>query len=226
MRCFGLSSALILPFLLGGCAAEVAFDPEYVSPATPSYLAEAEIVILLHDHDLEYVYDGAADSLVGQSTSLTMPIGDIMREISAHVFQSCFMFGVVFTEELVPDMRYIIAIEPEIRDFSYRFDRRIEEGFVDVTSTDDGFAETPFSTITPSVQFEVGLTAYNSSGDVVLENTYQSGRVAGESYVTSNRPYELINATFHAALQDIMLTVAEDIRPLLVGECTITDVAG
>ena len=225
MRCFGLSSVLVLPVLLGGCAAEVVFDPEYVSPAEPSYLAEAEIVVLMHDHDLEYVYDGTADSLVGQSTSLTMPIGDIMREISAHVFQSCFMFGVVFTEELVPNMRYVIAIEPEIRDFSYRFDRRIEEGFVDVTPTDDGFAETPFSTIIPSVQFEVGLTAYNSFGDVVLENTYQSGRVAGESYVISNRPYELINATFHTALQDIMLTVAEDIRPLLVGECTITDVA-
>jgi hypothetical protein len=95
-----------------------------------------------------------------------------------------------------------------------------------VNSTDEGFTETPLSTITPSVEFDMDLTAYNAAGDVVLERTYQSGRVAGESYVVTNRPYERINATFHTALQDMMLTVADDIRPLLVGQCSITDVAG
>jgi len=226
MRRFNSSLFLVLPAFLAGCAAEVAFEPEYVAPASASYLAEAEIVILMHDHDVDYIYDGPADSLVGQSTSLTMPIGDIMREISARVFQSCFAFGVVFTEELVPDMSDIIAIEPEIRDFSYRFDRRYEEGFIEVSPTDEGIAGTQVSTITPSVQFDMDVTAYNSSGGIALEKTYQSGRVAGESYVVSNRPYELINATFHAALQDMMLTVAEDIRPLLVGQCSITDIVG
>ena len=80
------------------------------------------------------------------------------------------------------------------------------------------------TTITPSIQFELALKAYNSAGNVVLEETYPSGLVSGESYFTSYRPHERINATFHAALQDVMLTVAEDIRPFLVGQCDITDV--
>jgi len=216
---------LAVLLLAGGCAVEVEFESEYVSAQTPSYVAEAEIVVLMHDHDLEYVYEGSANTLVGESTTLTMPIGSIMREISARVFQSCFTYGVVFAEELPPGMSYIIAIEPEIREFSYRYDRQTEEGFIDVTSTDDGFVGIPVTRITPSIEFEMALTTYDASGNVSLEKTYSSGRVAGESYITTSQPYERINATFHSALQDIMLTVAEDIRPLLVGECTITDAA-
>ena len=209
--------------ILGGCAVEVEYDPEFVSEATPNYMAEAEIVVVMHDHDLEYVYEGSAESLVGGSSTLTMPIGDIMREITARVFQSCFMFGVVFTEEFIPEMRYIIAIEPEIRDFSYRYDRRLEEGFIDVRPSEDGFENAPITTITPRVEFELALKAYNSAGDVVLEKTYPSGLVSGESYIVTNRPQDRINAAFHGALQDVMLTVAEDIRPLLVGKCEISD---
>ena len=210
---------------LGGCAYEVEFESAYVSEEVPSYLAEAEIVVLMHDHDVELVYEGGPDSRVGETTTITMPIGDIMREISARVFQSCFMYGVVFTEALVPDMQYIVAIEPEIRDFSYQYDRRVEPGVIEIRPTRDGESveEIPVSTITPQVEFELALTAYDSTGAVVLEKSYPSGLVSGESYVVTYRPHERINETFHAALQDIMLNVAEDIRPLLVGQCEITN---
>ena len=212
----------------GGCAHEVAFEPAYVSTESPSYVAEAEIVILMHDHDLELIYEGGAESLVGESSTITMPIGAIMREIAARVFQSCFMYGVVFTEALVPEMQYIIAIEPEIRDFAYRYDRRVEPGFVDVVpaAAGGGFEEVPITTITPSVEFELALKAYDAGGEVVLEKSYPSGLVSGESYVVTYRPQERINATFHTALNDIMLAVAEDIRPLLVGQCEMTDLEG
>ena len=214
---------LIALFVLSGCAVEVEYESEYVSEVAPSYLAETEILILMHDHDLEYVYEGRPDSLIGETITLTMPIGSIMREVAGRVFQSYFMYGVVFTEEFVPDVRYIIAIEPEIRDFSYRYDRRVEQNVIDMRPTEDGIEAIPVTIITPSIQFELALTAYDSSGNVVLEKTYSSGLVSGESYIVTSRPHERINATFHASLQDIMLTVAEDIRPLLVGQPDIID---
>jgi len=225
MRLWSISLAFLA---LGGCAYEVEFDPAFVSAEVPSYTAEAEIVVLMHDHDLELVYEGSPDSAVGESTTLTIPIGAVMREISARVFQSCFTYGVVFTEQLLPGMQYLLAIEPEIRDFSYQYDRRVEQGLVEVRPTRDGqeVEEVPVSTITPQVQFELGLRAYGPGGSVVLEKTYPSGLVSGESYIVTYRPHERINATFHSALQDIMLAVAEDIRPLLVGQCEMTDLDG
>jgi len=64
--------------------------------SAPSYVADAEVVILMHPHDTEYVYQGAPTTQVGEFTTLTIPIGNIMQEIAAEVFSSCFSFGVVF----------------------------------------------------------------------------------------------------------------------------------
>ncbi len=206
---------LSLAAALAACAYEVGFDAEYVTEDTPSYIAEAEIVVLMHPHDTENVFQGNPTTEVGSFTTLTVPIGNIMQEITAEVFQTCFAYGVVFTQELTSDMAYIVAIEPEIMNFSYGYDR--------VPLDPTGGEEVPRSMTTPQVEFDLTVRAYDSSGSTVLERTYASGLVSGESYEITNRPYERINETFHGALQEIMVRVADDIRPLLVGQCEITD---
>lgn len=216
MKQIGIASTA-LGLALSACTYQVEYDPNYVGEETPSYVADAEIVILMHPHDTEYVFQGSPETQVGEFTTLTIPIGNIMQEIAAEVFQSCFAYGVVFTQELTGDMNYLVAIEPEFHNFSYAYDRYPIE-----TAPD----EPPRSITTPEVQFELSVKAYDSTGKTVLERNYESGRVAGESYEVTNRPYERINETFHTALQQVMLRVADDIRPLLVGQCTITDLAG
>jgi hypothetical protein len=201
----------------GGCAYQVDYEADYVADEQPSYIADAEIVVLMHPHDTEYVFQGAPTSAVGEFTTLTIPIGNIMQEITAEVFSSCFAYGVVFTESLSRDMNYLVAIEPEILDFSYQYDRAPIGSQID---------QEPRFLTTPRVAFELSVKAYDSVGETVLENTYASGSVAGEPYEITSRPYERINATFHSALQDVMLRVADDIRPLLVGQCEISDVTG
>jgi len=215
MKVFGITPLLFV-VALAGCAYQVGYEPAYVSEEAPSYLAQAEIVILMHPHDTEAVFQGSPTTSVGGFTTLTIPIGNIMQEITAEVFHSCFAFGVVFTQELNPDMAYLVAIEPEIQNFSYAYDR------VPIEAAPD---EPPRSVTTPAVEFDLAVNAYDSGGRTVLERTYSSGRVAGEPYEVTNRPYERINATFHTALQQVMLRVAADIRPLLVGQCEITDLA-
>jgi hypothetical protein len=211
---------LLMPSLaavLSACAYEVGFDAEYVTEETPSYIAEAEIVVLMHPHDTESVYQGTPTTEVGSFTTLTVPIGNIMQEITAEVFQTCFAYGVVFTQELTNDMAYIVAIEPEIMNFSYGYDR--------VPLDPTGGEEMPRSITTPQVEFDLSVRAYDSAGSTMLERTYASGLVSGESYEVTNRPYERINETFHGALHELMVRVADDIRPLLVGQCDITDFA-
>jgi len=202
--------------LIAGCAYRVGYEPDYVADEAPGYVADTEIVVLMHPHDTEYVYQGSPTTTVGDFTTLTIPIGNIMQEITAEVFSSCFSYGVVFTDSLSRDMAFLVAIEPEIRNFSYAYDR---------TPIPARFDEEQRYSTTPHVEFELSVKAYDAGGETVLDRVYASGPVAGEPYEVTSRPYERINATFHAALQDLMLRVADDIRPLLVGQCEITDLA-
>jgi len=205
-----------LATLIAGCATEVAYQPEYLSDAIPSYLAETQILILMDEDDLEYVYEGTADSFIGQNVTLRMPIGAITREIAANVFQSHFNYGVVFAATPPRDVRYVVAIEPEIRNFSYRYDQYVDQTVIEMRELGTGGIEAvPATIITPSIQFELVLRAFDAQGNVVLERDYDSGVVAGESYYVTSRPHERVNATFHAALQDMMLTVADDLQPIL-----------
>ena len=209
-------AVVVIASAVFGCATEVGYQPEYLASPIPSYLAETQILVLMDNTDLEYVYEGTADSFIGQNVMLRMPIGAITREIAASVFQSYFNYGVVFAASPPPDVRYVVAIEPEIRNFSYRYDQYIDQSVVEMRPLDQGGLEAvPATIITPSIQFELAMRAYDPVGTVVLERTYRSGLVSGQSYYVTSRPHERINATFHATLQDMMLMVAEDLRPLL-----------
>jgi len=209
------TSLLIGSVILGGCTAEGLYEPEYLSKVTPPYLAENKIVILMHEHDEQQVFTGKPESAIGENITLVMPIGTILREVAANVFRSFFMYGVVFTDKLVPDLRYQVALEPEIRNFGYRYDRQIEGDLFNIRpgTGGDGVSAEPISTITPSVHFDLAVKAYDANNKVLLDKVYQSGWVAGESYIVTSRPHEHVNATFHQALQQTLEKVAVDIRP-------------
>lgn len=218
MRMYG-PMILTLPLALSACApVEVAFEPDYLEAAVPSYLAETQVLVLMEAADIDYVFEGPAESFVGQGINLRIPIGAITREITAGVLRSHFNYGVVFAGEMPDDLPYVIAIEPEIMDFSYRYDQFIDDTIIEMQPVGESFEPVAATVITPSIQFELDLAAYDPDGNVVLEKSYPSGIVAGESYIVTSRPHERINATFHSALQNIMLQVAEDIRPILADQ--------
>jgi hypothetical protein len=75
------------------------------------------------------------------------------------------------------------------------------------------------------VNISVAVKAHNLAGATVLDKIYDSGVMAGESYMVTSRPAERINRTLHATLHSLMLKLAADLRPLLLEECEITDVA-
>lgn len=213
-------AVLVAVALISGCTAQGLFEAEYLTPVAAPYQAETKIVVLMHDHDQQYTFTGKPTSQIGENITLTMPIGSILREVSASVFRSYFMYGTVFTEQLSPNLIYTVAIEPEIRNFSYRYDRDFEGDSFDLRRTEDGVEAQPLSVITPSIQFELPVRAYDAAGKVLFEKVYDSGVVRGDSYMVTSRPHERVNATFHAALEELMLKVADDIRPFL-GDVTI-----
>lgn len=202
--------------LVGACAYEVQFEPDYVPPEVPPFIAQGKIELVIPRAQHTFSYSGPPASDVGDFTTLTVPIGDIVEEIAEQVFGACFADGVDVVEMLDYDDEFVVALMGDIEDFVYRYRRVIDEGFID---------DEPQTWIVPEVQISFKVKAVNHDGRTLLDKTYDSGVRAGESYVVTSRPEERINQALHATLHELMLEMAYDLRPLLVGECTITDTA-
>jgi hypothetical protein len=201
--------------LLGACAYEVQFEPAYVPSDVPTFIAQGKIVLVIPQTQHAFTYTGPPASDVGDFTTLTVPIGDIVEEIAEQVFGACFAQGVDVVEMLDYDDDFVVALMGDMEDFVYRYRRIIDEGFI---------GDAPETWIVPEVEIAFKVRAVNHDGRSLLDKTYHSGVRAGESYVVTSRPEERINEALHATLHELMLEVAADLRPLLVGECTVTDI--
>ena len=203
--------------MLGACAYEIGYRPEYVPTEAPSFIAQGKLLIVMAPQQREFVYEGKPSSATGYFTTLTVPIGSIVQDIATQVFGACFAYGVEFVDSTAGRDDYVLALEGDMQDFVYSYTKVI----------DQGFDEQPADVwITPEVDIAFAVKGYNRAGDTVLDKIYDSGVQAGESYLVTSKPAERINRTLHATLHALMLQVAADVRPLLLDECEITEVAG
>lgn len=206
--------------MLGGCAHEVAFETSYVSHRDPTSTAAGKLLLIIAPNERDFVYIGAADSVRGGDHTLTVPIGAMIAEIAATVLGRCFADGVLLGENLAAADGYALAVDPDLAGFVYRYTDSIERGFA---ALDDSIVSPVL--ITPEVEVGLSITAYDSARRPVLERTYESGAVAGESYYTRNAPYEEVNKTLHEALHALMMQAANDIDGLLGGACDLDEAA-
>lgn len=193
---------------------QAGFNPRYIPPERPSFVAQGELLLVLPKEQENFEYKGKASSWVGGDATLTLPLGMIVRDIAKEVFTSCFAKGVTFAERRSPGAGYVLALEGNLEQFIYSYTRVIDEGFS---------GENPDSWIVPEVQIAFEVRAYDGNDAEVLHKTYDSGIRAGRSYRVSSKPAERIDEALHATLHDLMLQVATDIRPLLTGKCEVTD---
>jgi hypothetical protein len=162
----------------------------------------------------EFLYEGPPDSRVGDFTTMTIPLGAIIREIANDVFSSCFGRGVIFAASRDVDAEYVLALEGDLDNFLYRYTEIVDSGFSE---------EDPDVWIVPEVEIAFGARIFDSRGNQVLDRTYSSGVVEGERYIVTARPAERINQILHDTLHSLIIQVANDIYPLLIGECTVLD---
>jgi hypothetical protein len=207
---------IVAALLLGACAYEIGYRAEYVPPEAPSYVAQGKLLIVMPEEQREFVYEGPPSSSTGDFTTLTVPIGSMVQDIATQVFDQCFAYGVEFVDDTADRDDYVLALEGDLQDFVYSYTKIIDEGF------DERDTET---WIVPEVDISFAVKAHNRSGSTVLDKVYDSGIVAGESYMVTAKPAERINRTLHATLHALMLQLAADVRPLLIDECELTDVA-
>lgn len=201
---------------VAGCSYQVGYNEDYVPAERPPFVAQGKLLIVMPEQQYTFKYEGAPASETGDFTTLEIPVGEIVTSIARDVFGSCFAKGVVFADDRFVDEDYVLALEGNMKDFMYSYTKVIDTGFDE---------QNPGVWIVPQVRIAFDVKAYNSRNELLLDKTYDGGVVAGEPYITTMRPAERINKTLHATLHALMLQVADDIRPLLIGECEVTDVA-
>jgi len=201
---------------LGGCAYEIGYRAAYLEREPPQYIAHGKLLVVMPEEQRSFVYEAPPASRTGDFTTLTVPLGAIVQEIASHVFGECFAYGVEFAPSRDGRDDYVLAIEGDMQEFVYSYTKVIDEGF-NVERADVW--------IVPEVEIAFAVKGYNRAGDVVLDKVYDSGVKAGEEYMITSKPAERINRVLHATLHDLMLELVADVRPLLMEECEITDLA-
>lgn len=209
-----LSTAAALA--LGGCAYEIGYRGEYLRQEPPQYVAQGKLLIVMPEEQRTFTYEGPPSSRTGDYTTLVVPIGNIVQEIASHVFGECFAYGVEVADSREGHDDYVLAIEGDMQQFMYAYDRVIDAGF----NTERADVWT-----VPEVRIAFAVKAFDRAGEQVLDKVYDSGVMAGEEYLVTSKPAERINRVLHATLHDLMLQLVADVRPLLMERCEITDVA-
>ena len=163
----------------------------------------------------EFMYQGRPNSVTGDYTTLTIPLGEIVEDIAKDVFSGCFAYGVEVVDGIAGSEDFVLALEGDMQDSAYSYTKVIEQGF----------GVEPETWIVPEVDIAFHVKAHDRSGATVLDKIYDSGVRAGESYMVTGHPAERINRVLHETLRSLMLDLAHDLHPLLLDECRVTEVA-
>lgn len=212
-RCTIVAAAVLA---LGGCAHEIGFHGEYLPQEAPQYVAQGKLLIVMPEEQRTFVYEAPPSSRTGDYTTLIVPVGTIAMEIARHVFGECFAYGLEVADTREGRDDFVLAIEGDMQQLIYSYTKVIDAGFN---------AERGDAWIVPEVELAFAVKVYSRAGDTVLDKVYDSGVKAGEQYMVTSNPAERINRVLHTTLHDLMLLLVADMRPFLMEECEVTDLA-
>lgn len=144
-------------------------------------------------------YTGNPTSFTGSATTLTLPIGQILREGAVLAFRDMFSEGAEVIEQS-NGRAYTAIIKPSVRSFSYEYNQLKNIGFA----------------ITPTATVALEVKMANEEGEVIWERTVDSGPVEGPAYMITGAPGEEISKVAHKAVLRTMQQAAsqayEDVR--------------
>lgn len=113
--------------LLTACAYEIGYQPMYLPSAAPSYVAQGKLLAVMPEEQRAFTHEGPPSSRTGDYITLVVPIGNIVQQIASHVFGECFIYGVEFAERREGHDDYVLALEGDMQQFIYAYDRAGEQ---------------------------------------------------------------------------------------------------
>jgi len=142
----------------------------------------------------EASFTGKPTSFTGGDTTLTLPVGQIVREASILAFRDLFAGGVQTVEKTGAGDRYTAVIRPTLRSFSYEYNQLKNAGFA----------------ITPTTSVAIDVAVSDGSGSEVWRQTVDLGPTEGNVYVVTESPGEEISKVAHKAILDTLQRAARE----------------
>jgi hypothetical protein len=182
---------------LGGCAMTSTFNQGYLAAARRPVAVQADgrVLIVTTPADDAYVYTGHPTSFTGSATTLTLPLGSIVKETATAAFADAFKGGAEPAGTVKNADRYAVIVTPKLTSFSYEYNQLKNIGFA----------------VTPTASAVVEVRALDASGETRWQRSYSSGPVEGPAYMLNTAPQEEIGKVTHKALYDLFAAAAADI---------------
>lgn len=198
-----LAGALVASTLVG-CASTGSYNPAYLAAARrPAALqVDGKVLIVTSPQDDAFVYSGNPTSLTGAATTLTLPLGSIVRETAVAAFADTFKSGADAAPAVTDPARYVVIVTPRLSSFSYEYNQLKNAGFA----------------ITPTAVVNVDVRVLDAAGATRWQRSYASGPVEGPAYMLNTSPGEEITKVAHKALYEVFARAAADVAREVVAK--------
>lgn len=193
LRWFNYTAVIALSFLASGCAYNVGFKSSYLPEHSPSGKLDEMVLIFMTSEQEQWVYSGHPTSFTGGATTLTVPLGNITKQVTIIVFSRYFE-QVDYADNMDQASQYRIVVTPNVNHFEYAYNQLKNLGFA----------------ITPQMELDLHVAWYDATGNELLDKTYSTGKTEGESYMMSGSPEEKLNHILHKSLAELMTQAAEE----------------
>lgn len=186
----------VLALIISGCTSTVGYNPTYLPGDAQRLNLTGKSLVVMSDVDAQWIYSGHPTSFTGGGSTLSVPMGEITKQVALRVFGAAFTDGADFRNSAQDASGYRLVIQPKVSSFSYAFNQLKNLGFA----------------ITPTINLELHVQLLSADGKTLLDKTYTSGPTEGASYALSGSPGEKINQLVHQTLFKLMTNAAEDAR--------------
>jgi hypothetical protein len=189
----------VLALLLTGCTFNVGYNPSYL-PTEPMKMGiNGKSLVVLSDADAQWTYSGHPTSFTASGSTLTLPLGEITKQVALKVFGAAFKDGTDFRNNADNVTGYRLIVRPKVNKFTYAYNQLKNLGFA----------------ITPTIDMDLHVVLLSPEGKTLLDKIYYGGPVEGASYVMSGQPQEKINQILHQTLFKYMTDAALDAKKAL-----------
>lgn len=201
MNNFKLLPALLL--FLGSCSYDASFRQDFI-PQTPSLSSIQKLdgkgLVVMSLSDENFIFSDNPASFTGAGTSLTIPMGKVIKQIALEVFGSTFSEGVYFSNNFDNPEDYLLMINPIVELDNYKYDSLESLGFA----------------VTPKVSVSAKVTVRSPDNSILFEKNYSYVDMKAAAYVFASNPDEKVNELIHQAIHKILLESLTDIRNNLI----------
>ncbi|MFO1206190.1 MAG: hypothetical protein U1E63_10750 [Burkholderiales bacterium] len=201
---FLLTAAVLL--ILVGCAHTGTYNAGYLAAARrPAAVpSEGRVLVVTTEQEDAYVYSGHPTSFTGAATTLTVPLGIILKEATIAAFADAFHGGAEASSSVHDADRFVAVVSPHPVSFTYEYNQLKNVGFA----------------ITPTAVVSIDVRVLDGANATRWHKVYASGPVEGPSYMLNTSPQEEIVKVTHKAAYDLMAKAAVDVSAEVVANRT------